>query len=100
MQPKHCSICVSALFNEVKVVCKKEFWDDSPKTLFLKRVEYDIILQTARIYSRATGKSTMLAVGSRDSPQVLPVCSINSGGPTLSGRWLPMWKIGMDQFIY
>ena len=36
------------------------------------------ILQTARIYSKATGKSTLLAVCSRDSLQVLPVCSINS----------------------
>ena len=37
------------------------------------------ILQTARIYSKATDKSTLLAVCSRDSLQVLPVCSINSG---------------------
>ena len=38
------------------------------------------ILQTARIYSKATGKSTLLAVCSRDSLQVLPVCSINKRG--------------------
>ena len=37
----------------------------------------DIILQTARIYSKAAGKDTLPAVCSRDSLQVLPVCSIN-----------------------
>lgn len=35
------------------------------------------ILQTARIYSRAADKSTLLAVYSRDLLQVLSVCSIN-----------------------
>ena len=38
----------------------------------------NVILQTARIYSRATGKCTLLAFCSRDSLQVLPVCSINT----------------------
>ena len=36
------------------------------------------ILQTARIYSKAAGKSTLLAICSRDSLQVLMVCSIYS----------------------
>ena len=36
------------------------------------------ILQTARIYSKAIGKSTLLAVCSRDSLQVLSVCSIKN----------------------
>ena len=39
-----------------------------------------VILQTARIYSRAINKSTLLAVCSRDSLQVLVVCSIDSQG--------------------
>ena len=39
---------------------------------------YRFILQTARIYSKATGKIALLAVCSRDSMQVLPVCSIYS----------------------
>ena len=39
-----------------------------------------VILQTARIYSRATDKSTLLAVCSRDSLQVLVVCSIDPQG--------------------
>ena len=38
-----------------------------------------IILQTARIYSKATDKSTLLAVCSRDLLQVLSVCSIKCG---------------------
>ena len=47
------------------------------------------ILQTARIYSKATGKSTLLAVCSRDSMQVLPVRSING--------WVKMIKIQVWQ---
>ena len=48
--------------------------------VFSQKIEYDgrrDILQTARIYSRTTDKSTLLAVRSRDSLQVLLVCSIN-----------------------
>ena len=52
--------------------------DDMDDTIGkLSQVAGSIILQTARIYSKATGKSTLLAVCSRDSQQVLPVCSIN-----------------------
>ena len=55
-------------------------------------VDWNDILQTAWIYSRATDKSTLLAVCSRDSLQVLAVCSVNSRRYAyfaFSQLWLP-----------
>ena len=58
----------------------------------LKKQAVIIILQIARIYSKAIGKSTLLAVCSRDSLQVFAVCSVNSclyAYFAFSQLWLP-----------